>query len=235
MFREAEYPSDKRSIERIIREYDKEVSLLINNSEQNEIKFRKAKYIMIIFSFLSIIYSFKFYWIPAIIKISYIVPFVIFMVFYFKLSLKIKRSNCSDKKLKLKMINYNLMLICFFIYLEIFIIESIYLDIEWQSPFYIISYAVFIFFCIAVTIIGRVKAPKRFIKNYQYRNRKIVTAGSVSVSITTILVSIAYFHKPYRLIVIMSYIMVIVMCYLMAYKIFEYKQYDKIQELKKQI
>lgn len=115
------------------------------------------------------------------------------------------------------------MLICFFIYEGIFIIENIYLDIEWQSPFYIISYAVFIFFCIAVTIIGRMKILKRFIKNYKYRNKKIVTAGSVSVRIITILVSIVYFHKSYKLTVIISYIMIILMCYLIAYKIFEYK------------
>ncbi|KAJ51425.1 hypothetical protein BD780_002147 [Clostridium tetanomorphum] len=231
IFPKVNYPDDKKSIEHIIKEYDRRMEHILGYPNTKKV----GKYILDIISILLIVYILKCSSVSFGIRILYMLPLIICIIYKNILLIKAQKDNYKNKKFYYGLKNFNIISICVFIFSGIFMIESLLFYRKWSDENYFISFCILAILSAISFIIARTIAPKKFIESYQYKENKLYITSSIFVGIVTLLVSIAYFSKPYYLILILSYVMVVVMSGLMTYTTFIYKQYDKIQELKKQI
>lgn len=114
-------------------------------------------------------------------------------------------------------------------------LEMVLLDVKNKNSYYALGFGLMFILSIIIAIKVCYRAPKSFIENYLYKDRKIIKPSSIVKSVAIFSVMIANVYKPYRLVLILSYLLFLFLVGAMTYSIFEYKQYDKIQELKKQI
>lgn len=232
IFKEVEYPSDEESIEHIIREYDKRLQNIWINTK--DIDGRCSEYVMLILTVIAVIYTLSCWQISIIVRSLYIVPCTICMIYYLKV-VKFQKEEADKLKGWFKIIGMKVMLVYNFLYIGIFFGEIQFCINKWQDREYFFSAFILIILSIISIIIARIKAPKKFINQYQYKKRKVSTSITIIKSMIVFFACIINVHKPYRIIVIASYIILIILSGIMTYVFFEYSQYDKIQELKKQI
>jgi hypothetical protein len=230
IFSKVNYPSDRKSIEHIIKEYEKVLEYKLNGLSRRE----KPGYVIQIGVIMAIIYIFECSWISLWIRTLYIIPLIISVIYNIALFKKVKNSNFSDEKKFYKFKNSNIILIFTFIYGGTFGFQTVLFE-KWNNNEYVISLGILVLFSLLTFIKVRIEAPKKFIKQYLHTDNKIHSYSTIIIAIVQLLVSIAYFQKPYFFILILSYVFLVVASGFIAYGYFEYVQYDKIQDLKKQI
>lgn len=230
IFKNVEYPNDRKSIEHIIKEYDKVLGFKLYGKPVE----KKLMFIIYIFIIMINIYILKCSWLPSGIKVLYTILPAISIVYDIILRIKIKNRHNKDTKLLFKALISFLAVIWCFIYIGVMFYETFLFD-KWTYKEHLISFGVLVIASALIFIKVRIGLPKKFIKKYQYNNNKFFTVDSVAVAIIQLLICIVYFRKPYMLLLIITYIFVPVYLGAITYMFFEYQQYDKIQELKKQI
>ncbi|WP_238916394.1 hypothetical protein [Clostridium sp. YIM B02555] len=227
VFQKVDYPRDRKSIEHIIKEYDKNLNHLLVVKESNKL----GKYVLYIMSILIIFYVFNCSWVSIFVRLLYIIPCALIIICNSILILQIKKHK-ENKKLQYKYKVFELIFISMFIYIGTFFIESILFSRKWGDENYLEWFYVLVILCIVTFLMARVNAPKKFIKKFQYQENKLYTPSSILTSITSLLICISYYNKPYYLVLIVSYIILILMSGLVTYIFFVYRQYDNIQKLK---
>ena len=184
------------------------------------------------FSLLCIYYIIKAIDSSIILKALYIIPFFLCVIYCMKVEFECKISNYKKIKNCYKASKVSLALIWFYIYIMSFIMEFVLLERQSNKMLYLL-----IFLMISCCEAGYTffKGSDRFINNFQFKNIKFNKTSKICESSIVLLVCIINFHKPYKLILIGILILMIILVPVIVNLIFEYKQYDKIQELKKQI
>lgn len=228
-FKDVEYPEDKESIKHIIKEYDKVLEHKLYGFERT----KKPAYVIQLGSMAFVYYISICSWISLWIRALYIIPLIISVVCNILLFKNVKKSNYDEKAFYKFHISSGLLLTSF-IYGGTFGYETVLFS-KWDNSNYIISFCLLIFFSLITCIKYRIGAPKKFIKQYLHTDNKIYSYSTLIIPVVQLSVSIAYFEKPYFLLLICSYIFLVIFIGLMSYAYYEYKQYDKIQELKKEI
>lgn len=229
IFEEVDYPSDKKSLEHMIKEYDKRLEYKIGLPIS-----KKPNYLFHIFSIINLFYIIKCSSISIFIRLLYMMPLFLSVIYSIILFNKAKKDNYNDEKLFYKLINFDIIHIFIYIYSGIFMYETVVFR-KWTSQEYLMSFMILIILATLSSIIARIEAPKRFLNNYKNNKRELFTAYSAIIPIVQVLVGVTYFNRPYYLLLIASSIFVVVISGVMTYILFIYNQYDKIQELKKEI
>jgi len=229
IFKNVEYPKDRGSIEHIIKEYDKRLEHKLGLPIS-----KKPSYIFHMFSIINMFYILSCSGISIFIRSLYVVPLISCTIYNILLLKKVRENNYNDKKLFYKLINFDVIHIFIYIYSGTFMYETVIFK-KWTDENYLISFCIIVMLSAISSIMARMEAPKRFIENYKNKKSKLFTLSSLTIVIVQLLVSIAYFNKPYYLLLIGSSMFLVIMSGLMTYVLFIYNQYDKIQDLKKQI
>lgn len=230
IFKNVKYPKDRESIEHIITEYDKNLEYKVSgilNSKRSSIFYTA-------FSILVILYILKCTEVSFIIRALYLIPLAATILYNIVLFKKAGNNNYKDEKLIYKFNNSSFLLLIMFIYSATFLIENSLFN-EWTDENYLISFGILFLLFLLTFIWARIKAPEKFIKNFQNKKSKVYTPSSIIFVVVAVLVSIANFSQPNRLILIVSYIFLVLISGLITNSIFICQQYDRIQELKKEI
>ncbi|MCY6958013.1 hypothetical protein [Clostridium brassicae] len=231
IFPKVNYPDDKKSIEHIIKEYDKVLKYKLKGRLS---KTEKPGYIIQFFSIAFVPYIITCSWISLGIRVLYVIPLIFSVIYNIVLFKKVKDSDFEDEKIFYKFENSNIFLLIAFIYGGIFGFQTVLFG-KWNNKEYLICFIILALFSLITFMKVRIESPKKFIKQYLYTDNKMPSYSTIIIPIVQLLVSIAYFKKPYFFILILSYIFLVVFSGFVTYGYFEYLQYDKIQELKKQI
>lgn len=93
IFKDVEYPSDRKSIEHIIREYDKVLEYKLYGDKTT----KKQMYIAQFFCIVIIAYIFKCSWISLIIRTIYMMPLAICLIYNIILFRKVKKVSLKIK------------------------------------------------------------------------------------------------------------------------------------------
>ncbi|WP_238916392.1 hypothetical protein [Clostridium sp. YIM B02555] len=232
IFPKVNYPDDKNDIKHIIKEYDKVLEYKLYGSVLKNQK--SGGYIIQLIVAMAIIYIFKCSWISFWIRSLYFIPLIISIVYNIWIAIKAKKNNFNEEKMLYKFKMSEIILIIALIYGGTFCYETVIFD-KWDNKNYFVYFSILVLFSVLTFMKFRVEAPKKFIKQYQYTDNKINSYNMIIIPIVQLLVSIAYFEKPYFLLLIGSSVFLVFFLGVISYTFFEYEQYDKIQELKKEI
>lgn len=232
IFPKVEYPNDRESIEHIIKEYDKDF--------ENSYLPDKAKNSMWIIYIIILSASYNIFnnaEVSLFLRSIYCIPTVSFTLYLIFLSKKIKKDLKKNKKLH-KKIDF-LYIIFFYLFLSI-VGFGIEIDdfTKWGNKEYYLSICSVLISSILIMIYSVKLSPKKFMNRYRdasvdYEKYNIVKTFILSMG--PVAVMCIYIAKPYYFIVIFSYIIRIILPGVTLFRRFCYSQYDKIQELKKQI
>jgi len=229
IFRNVEYPKDRKSIEHIIKEYDKVLEYKLHGFSRTE----KPGYVIQILGIALVVYIFECSWISLWIRLLYIIPLIVSVTYNIFSFIKVKSSNHNEEKKNYKFNNSSVILLISFIHGGIFGYETVLFRKDYKD--YLIYFIILVFFSLLNLIKYRREAPQKFIRQYLYTDNKIYKYNTIIIALVQLLVSIAYFEKPYFLLLIVSSIFLVIFLGMMSYAFFEYQQYDKIQDLKKEI
>ncbi|PRR81137.1 hypothetical protein [Clostridium vincentii] len=228
IFKNVNYPKDRGSIEHIITEYDKNLEFKLHGIP----KLKKPGYIFYFIDIGIILFILQCSWISLGIRALYLIPIAISVICNIVLFKKAKNNNFKDEKLFYKYINSNFILLVVLLYASIFMFEIALLG--WTDVNCLISLIYLVSFSLLAFIIARIRAPKKFIKHYLKKESNKTPYVPIA-GVSLIIGGIVYLTKPYFIALIVSYPLVTVLIGFSAYVIFDYQQYDKIQELKKEI
>jgi hypothetical protein len=229
-FKDVEYPRDKESIKHIINEYDKVLEYKLYGDKIT----KKQMFFSQFFCIVILLYILKCSWVSIEVRSIYIIPLVVCLIYNFILFRRVSITGFEDRKLYYRFNISTFILISFFIYCATFMYQTIVFT-KWDDKNYLICFGIVLLFSIITSIVNRVLAPKRFINAFLYRNNKLAPVNVIAVAIIELLIVIVYFNKPTFILLITSYFVVIFCFSCIAPMCFEYHQYDKIQELKKEI
>lgn len=230
IFPKINYPNDKNSIKHIITEYEKVLEYKLDDKSVD----KKLMFIIYFFIIVITIFLFKSKLIPASISVIYSIPSISAIIYDAELRRRIKKCSTEDTKILFKSLISFLALTWLLLYIGVALYEALLFN-KWTYKEYWISLGILSISSGLIFIYVRMKVTKKFIKKYQYGNNKFFTMNSVVISIIEFLICIAYFRKPYLLLLITTYIFLPVYLGAIVNIIFEYLQYDKIQELKKKL
>lgn len=228
-FKDAVYPTDRKSIEHIIKGYDEMIDSLL--ALEYSSKGVCTIFIGIICLIFFVLRNPDTY---LVIKLVYTLPPIISIIYYLRLSI-IAKNKKTDLKFCYRRKKFGSLYFENFIFIATLAFETVLLDVKNKNTYYALGFGLLFALSIVIVIKVRYSAPKSFIQNYLYKNRKIIKPSSVVKNVVIFLVMLANVYKPYRLVLILSYLLFLILVGAVTYSIFEYKQYDKIQELKKQI
>lgn len=226
-FKDAVYPTDRKSIEHIINGYDQ----MIKDLFELQKPYANGIYLIIIMSLLMAGFTMTITEINILLRLAYGVPPIVASIYFVSMSITAKNKN-TDQKYHYKMEKFKGIVFYNFIYVATLLLEVVLLDVNNKNTYYTLGFCLLALLSLIIVIRVRYKAPKDFITNYLYKDRKIVKPSSIVIGVTVLAVMIANIYKPYRLILILSYCMLLILTACFTYSMFEYKQYDKIQELK---
>jgi hypothetical protein len=230
IFPKIKYPNDRNSIEHIIKEYDRKLEHLLNINNSNKF----GKYCAYALCLGIELYILKCSYVSVFIRCLYIMPVIAWVLYHIYIYCSIK-NDYSNRKIHYKLKLFNIVFICIFLYSGTFMFESILFGGKWVDCDYLICFCILMILCSLSFVIARINAPKKFIGDFQYKENKLYTPSSILIGVISLSVCIAYFNKPYYLLLIIAYIAILIMFGLSTYIYFVYEQYDKIQELKKEI
>lgn len=219
-------------IKNLIKEYDKYVENLLDSNKEN-IKIKNS-YLIIVMSIITSFAPFIFKNISLIIKLIYMIPLLSVSIYNFIVVLKLKKSEFKNEELLYKHINVNFTMITLFILVGSFLFQSVLfpkMDIKIQL---IILAIIFIYVGVCYIINIR-QAPKKFLKQFMYRSnnyKKDKSFGEWAINITKILIIAVNIFKPYRLLLVLSYVLFITLVQIGLYNSYVYSQYNVIKNAK---
>ena len=222
--------NERKKIENIVKEYNKEIDFRLSNPALTK---PSTVYALSITSLMMslIPLCLKEENISLAIRLIYIFPPLVVSIITIILFIRFKRSKKLDKKKFFIFINSfigEIIGICFSgIYMMQFLLFS-----NWNSIDYLKSLIILVVLLISITLVSVRNVPKKFIKQFTGENT-YKNQSKIYGSIATTLVIIANMTKPYRLMLVGAYIVLIWSTPKFVYEIYKVKKYDYIQSLLK--
>lgn len=224
--------ANKDKVKNIIKEYDKYVeNLLYSNKENTNIK---NSYLIIVISIITSFAPFIFQNMSIIIKLIYMIPLLSVSIYNLILVSQLKKSEFKNEELLYKHIIVNFTMITLFILVGSLLFQGVVfpkMDIKVQ----LIILVILIIYVGVCYIINIRQAPKKFLKQFMYISndyKKNKSFGEWAINITKILIVLVNIVKPYRLLLVLSYVLFITLVQIGLYNAYVYSQYNSIKDAK---
>ena len=172
-------------------------------------------------------------WISLTVKSLYLIPSILFIGYYTYIKLHVKRQKDVERKMYYKLQIFEVLFICIFIYLGKLLFEIVLFNEIWTDKHYIISFIFMLILCLISSIVGRVNSPKNFRRQYMKEKSKSSIINYKFYILAFIIMIFFYLYKRGLTLLMCSYALLILMSSVISSSIFVYKQYDKIEELRK--
>lgn len=229
IFKEIQYPNDKKEKCIIFDEYNSKVNNLLYREEPKK-RFKTSLLFQLI-DILVVLFVIMFGDVHVIAKLLYALPIAIFIVYDFVLLCRVKKDNYKVvKEVYKKELTQSLVLISL-MYGSIYIFLTIGLFDEINTLMIMLSWGVFIILSIASFFRAVKNAPDKFLNTYLNPNNKFKPQPSWVLNITSILIVLVCILKPYLLLAALVYILIVPLTSALVYTYYSYLQYDKIQKL----
>jgi hypothetical protein len=221
---------DIKIIKGILREYDKNIDSRRNSPV---LKSSSNNFTVIFTGYFISICAFLFGDISPLIKLIYTLPLFIVSTIDLILFLKLKKNNFNNRKLF-----YQHLIIMFFIIILMLFTGTyafqFFLFKSWKEIDYLKSILLLASCLIPIIIATLYDAPKKFLKEFVNTNNKYKSVSTALSGIISTLVIIFNIFKPYYLILVLSYVLILWLTKYTTYLVYKYKQYDLIEDLRNQ-
>lgn len=169
--------------------------------------------------------------VSLVVKLIYIVPLILSSITILILYFKAKSSDFSDEKTMELMLNFILLETICICFLSSYFYQY-FLFKDFTQIDYLKSMG-FVLVCIGlITILTLLDAPKKFMKEFKVEKKKYIYPGAISGGLIYTLVLIANITKPYTLLLILAYGLIMILTRFYVYGMFKYSKYDYIKNLK---
>ncbi len=231
-----DYPDSKYEIKKIVNFYDEYISEVSKKYKRSEVKIFSNT--TLVFSMLLLIFETR---INRYMLLIYIGLCIILYIAQAKFMRKIKKGVIDKNKGILIGSAFNMLAIGMFILTLYMVIHVNIFGIYGNMGILIVYISLILIFSIYMFLFS-IKGPKKFIKEFQYNNRKKTkSSGSTVVSaVAGVFIAKRLINSGYMIIMII--ISLPIVCILLGsfikmgiYEIFVAMQYDEIEKLRKKI
>ena len=230
IFSKVNYPKNKEDIKTIFKEYDKYLNDNYENKKASG--YSKNEYIFSFMLLMLVLCTIKFGDVSSYIKLIYIVPSLICLIYNLIIFRKIKKNNFNDKKLICKKNIISIFMFVTFTFRATFIMRAIIFP-KWSDKEYLVCIGILVISFVVSIILNNIVAPKKFLQRFLYNSKKYKPTSITLVnSIVIILVVIFNITKPYGLLLFICYFSSVLFFQLAIYLMYIYNQYSFIEKYK---
>lgn len=229
LFKDISYPSDIKERKKIVKEYNKKISLQVNKEAAN--KNFKMSLLFECITLLSTAFVFMYGDVSIILKLLYTVPVAAFAIYDFYLLCKVKKEDYNNEKNLYKKHISQLFIFVLLIYIGTYMFAVVSLDDKFTTGIAFISWGMLLILSIGSLFKAGKDSPDKFLNTYLNPEKKYHAQPSWALNITRILIVLVCLFRPYMLILAVAYIVVTPLVYITAISYYAYLQYDKVQQL----